>query len=65
MLKWLLMVLEFDGYCKISLRSDGKRDVSKISGLYGGGGHKGASGFNVNSSNPRVTCKEILDLLKR
>ncbi len=63
--KVALMILELDGHCKVSLRSDGKRDVSEISGLYGGGGHKGASGFNVNSSNPRVTCKEILDLLKR
>ena len=63
--KVALMVLELDGYCKISLRSDGDMDVSKISAIYNGGGHKGAAGFDVSSSDSRATCKEILDLLKR
>lgn len=63
--KVALMVLAQDGYCKISLRSDGDRDVSKISNLYNGGGHKGAAGFEVKSSDTKATCKEILDLLKR
>lgn len=36
-----------DGTIKISLRSNGKVDVSKLAGKYGGGGHKAASGFSV------------------
>ncbi len=63
--KTALMVLEQDDYCKISLRSDGETDVSKISTIYGGGGHKSAAGFEVKSSDLKATCKEILDLLKR
>ncbi len=63
--KVALMVLEVKNGCKISLRSDGDIDVSKISAIYDGGGHKGAAGFNVKSSDLRATCKEILDLLKR
>ncbi|MBI4272247.1 hypothetical protein HY621_00125 [Candidatus Uhrbacteria bacterium] len=31
----------------VSLRSDGKIDVSKFAVKYGGGGHRGASGFTV------------------
>jgi len=63
--KVALMVLEQDNHCKISLRSDGDIDVSKISAIYDGGGHKGAAGFEVESSDLRATCKEILDLVKR
>ena len=33
------------GSIKVSLRSNGKTDVSKIAQLHGGGGHKGAAGF--------------------
>jgi phosphoesterase RecJ-like protein len=63
--KVALMVLELDRYCKVSLRSDGEMDVSKISTSYGGGGHRGAAGFDVKSSDIIATCKEILNLLKR
>ncbi len=59
-----LMVLEQDGYCKISLRSDGKRDVSKISTRYGGGGHRGAAGFEVTNNSAKVIHAEILDFIK-
>lgn len=40
-----------DGKIKVSLRSDkgGDVDVSKIAEKYGGGGHKSASGFGLNS----------------
>ena len=47
------------------IRSDGDMDVSKISAIYNGGGHKGAAGFDVKSSYSRATCREILDLIKR
>ncbi|WP_024954835.1 DHH family phosphoesterase [Sulfurospirillum arcachonense] len=62
--KVALMVLAQDEFCKISLRSDGDIDVSKISIMYNGGGHKGAAGFNVNSSDTKATCKEITDQIK-
>ncbi len=37
---------------KISLRSDGTVDVSKIAQKYGGGGHKAAAGFQVDIAGP-------------
>ncbi len=36
------------GRINVSLRSDGKIDVSKLALKYGGGGHKAASGFNLD-----------------
>ena len=36
----------------VSLRSDGKMDVSKIAVKYGGGGHKAASGFKWDVKKP-------------
>lgn len=38
-----------DGAIKISLRSKGPLDVSKIAQKYGGGGHKNAAGFTIAS----------------
>lgn len=35
-----------------SLRSDGSVDVSQIAQKYGGGGHKAAAGFEMDSSKP-------------
>ena len=40
---------ESDGRIHISLRSDGTVDVSQIAAKYGGGGHKKAAGFFVES----------------
>ncbi|HUS50939.1 MAG TPA: DHHA1 domain-containing protein [Candidatus Paceibacterota bacterium] len=37
---------------RISLRSNGKVDVSKIAEKYGGGGHKCAAGFAIKSEDP-------------
>ncbi len=37
------------GELKVSLRADGKIDVSKIAQKYGGGGHKSASGFVIKN----------------
>ena len=39
-----------DDTIRVSLRSKGYVDVSKIAGLYGGGGHKHASGFTLTTS---------------
>jgi len=62
--KVALMVLAQGDYCKVSLRSDEDMDVSKVSAIYGGGGHKSAAGFEVKSSDVSATRKEILDLLE-
>ncbi len=40
------------GKINVSLRSDGKFDVSKIGVKYGGGGHKAASGFRLDADKP-------------
>jgi nanoRNase/pAp phosphatase (c-di-AMP/oligoRNAs hydrolase) len=37
---------------KVSLRGDGKVDVSKVAAKYGGGGHKGASSFSFEIKGP-------------
>ena len=37
---------------RISLRSNGKVDVSKIAEKYGGGGHKCAAGFAIRAEDP-------------
>ncbi|MFA5052525.1 MAG: DHHA1 domain-containing protein [Parcubacteria group bacterium] len=37
---------------KVSLRSNGKVDVSRIALKYGGGGHKAAASFVIDASNP-------------
>ncbi|MFA5360415.1 MAG: DHHA1 domain-containing protein [Candidatus Paceibacterota bacterium] len=37
---------------RISLRSNGKIDVSKIAEKYGGGGHKKAAGFSLKANRP-------------
>mgnify|MGYP001612574962 FL=1 len=42
---------ESDGRIHISLRSDGTVDVSDIAAKFGGGGHKKAAGFYVESFN--------------
>jgi len=45
---------------KFSLRSDGSVDVSELAKKFGGGGHKGSSGFSlpIDSSLPWVKIKE-------
>ncbi|HBI25691.1 MAG: Phosphohydrolase (DHH superfamily)-like protein [Candidatus Wolfebacteria bacterium GW2011_GWC2_39_22] len=48
------------GGVKVSLRSDGKTDVSALAQRYGGGGHKAAAGFafDVNVTFPWVKVKK-------
>lgn len=38
---------EYEGDLRVSLRSRGRVDVSKIAAKYGGGGHRAAAGFSV------------------
>lgn len=59
-----IMILEEENSCKISLRSDGDIDVSNISAIYGGGGHKGAAGFSVQSTDLSAIRKEIVDRIQ-
>ena len=45
-------------HCKVSLRSNGIVDANKICALFGGGGHKMASGCAIDKS-----CEEAAELL--
>ena len=50
---------EENGELKVSLRADGKIDVSKIAQKYGGGGHKNAAGFVIkNGKKPWKILKK-------
>ncbi|MBO4703128.1 MAG: bifunctional oligoribonuclease/PAP phosphatase NrnA [Lachnospiraceae bacterium] len=51
-----------DSTIKVSLRSKEKVDVSKICGLFGGGGHIRAAGFYYKGSEEEIT-NSLLDLL--
>lgn len=56
-----------DGKVKLSLRSRGGLDVSKVAGLFGGGGHKAAAGAVLDGpleeAHRRVlqACRELLE----
>ncbi len=52
-----------DKTIKVSLRSKSDINVSKVAHLYGGGGHRNASGF-VMKSSPETDRKELLDNLR-
>ncbi|HOA82658.1 MAG TPA: bifunctional oligoribonuclease/PAP phosphatase NrnA [Thermodesulfovibrio thiophilus] len=47
------------GFLKVSLRSKGDFDVSKIAAEFGGGGHKNASGYRTNGSLKEAQQKLI------
>jgi phosphoesterase RecJ-like protein len=47
----------------VSLRSDGSVDVASIASEFGGGGHRTAAGFCVESTLTEIKAK-ILDLAK-
>ncbi len=55
----ILLIEEPTGY-KISLRSKGKVDVSKIATDFGGGGHKRAAGFNTASKDTEQIITQII-----
>lgn len=52
-----------DKNIKVSLRSKDNINVSKVAHMYGGGGHRNASGF-VMKSGDDIIRKELLDNLK-
>ena len=49
--------------CKVSLRTNGTVDANKVCALYGGGGHKMASGctMNMNSYKAAEVLADIID----
>lgn len=49
-----------DDEVKVSLRSEGDNPVNTIAELFGGGGHKNASGFEA-----KLPLSEVIDRLKR
>jgi nanoRNase/pAp phosphatase (c-di-AMP/oligoRNAs hydrolase) len=49
-----------DGQIQFSLRSEGDLDVSAIAKMYGGGGHKNASGFQLPIPAGRALIDRIL-----
>lgn len=53
-----------DSFTKVSLRSKNDVDVSQISLMFGGGGHRKAAGFEVEDS-PENTKKIIIDELRK
>lgn len=57
------LIVELDGFIKVSLRSK-DADVSKLAAHFGGGGHKGAAGFEVKNGKIEQIKEEILKELK-
>lgn len=55
----IIMVLKEtkEGDIKGSLRTTSERDMTKLAGLFGGGGHKKASGFNLSGKLEYVNNK--------
>jgi len=54
--------LDFKDQVRINLRSHGKVDVNKIAALFGGGGHKTASGCTVHGEISRVIRKVLASI---
>jgi bifunctional oligoribonuclease and PAP phosphatase NrnA len=53
-----------DGIIKVSLRSKRSIDVNRVAGLFGGGGHKAASGCQVKGRLPGVAKKLVTAIQK-
>lgn len=65
--KWALLLVEYEkGKTKASLRSEDFKgiDVSQIASLFGGGGHKLASGFRVDIE-PKKAFKQLIKRAKK
>ncbi len=55
----ILVKQNFDGLIKVSMRTKGNYDVSKIAMANGGGGHRNAAGYK-SSLNFEETCRKVL-----
>ena len=58
----VLFLYRIDDYWKASMRSKGNVDVAKIAALFGGGGHKRASGFDTKEE-PEVIIEKVRALV--
>ncbi len=58
-----VLIVELEDLIKVSLRSK-NADVSKVASLFGGGGHKGAAGFEVKDGKIEPIKEDILKELK-
>ena len=56
----ILMREKDDGTFKISTRSAGEVDVSKICSIFGGGGHAGAAGCSVTPDMANEALQRII-----
>ena len=54
-----------DGDFKGSTRASGDVDLTVITGVYGGGGHKKAAGFSVSTNEPWTIVAEIVEMVKK
>ena len=64
--KWALLLVEYEkGKTKASLRSEDYKgvDVAKIASLFGGGGHRLASGFRIDKE-PEKALREVVKRTK-
>ena len=65
--RWALILIEYEeGKTKASLRSEEYKgvDVSKIASLFGGGGHKFASGFQVDDK-PEKVLEQVVERARK
>lgn len=53
-----------DGEYKGSTRATGDVDLTVITGKFGGGGHKKAAGFSVETSDPWDIVSQLVDMVK-
>jgi phosphoesterase RecJ-like protein len=59
-----IVFIELDNITRVSLRSKGDIDISKLALYYGGGGHKNASGFEMQIDNIEIFLKELIKKIK-
>lgn len=59
---YVAIIVSFD---KVSLRSKGDFDVSSIAQVYGGGGHKNASSFEISDTATNTFFNEIFNKERR
>ncbi len=58
-----ILLIEFDGEIRVSMRSDKKIDISSLAMLFGGGGHKNASGFGFKTKNIEKNIEKTLEIV--
>lgn len=53
-----------NGEFKGSTRATGDVDLTKITGKFGGGGHKKAAGFSIDTNEPWKIIDEVIEMIK-